>query len=168
MPVMLTKEMMNSYLEDKLPYEDLFHKVEKENVPLEFYPVGDLVNKLSNQGSDNILHKEEIKYDKNKNWKLTCFFSNKNDENSNKKPSVITTVKKDKINSITFTKQIVNPDCDDVSTQITEMNPRYYQGKRASRVEGNKKENVSKQKIKKNPLTLHYKKNVLEKFLIKK
>jgi hypothetical protein len=45
----------------------------------EFYPVGDLVNKIVNDTPDNILHKDEVKYDKNKNLKLNNFFKKKDD-----------------------------------------------------------------------------------------
>jgi hypothetical protein len=44
---------------------------------LSFYKVGNLVSKLSNNSSDNILPIEEITYDKNKNLKLTNFFNKK-------------------------------------------------------------------------------------------
>ena len=45
----------------------------KTKTDLTFYPVGDLVNKLSNYGKDNIIHKDEIKYNKNKNLKIKQF-----------------------------------------------------------------------------------------------
>jgi hypothetical protein len=54
-------------------------KIPKTYDNFEFYPVGDLVNKIVNDTPDNILHKDEVKYDKNKNLKLNNFFKKKDD-----------------------------------------------------------------------------------------
>lgn len=59
----------------------MFIKASKfEDIQINFYPVGDLVNKLHNYGKDNILHRDEITYDKNKNLKLTNFLKKRTDD----------------------------------------------------------------------------------------
>jgi hypothetical protein len=63
-----------------MPFEQVLHLSEKLDLPLDPYPVGDLVSKLSNYGPENIIHKDKIKYDKNKNLKLSNFFINKKEE----------------------------------------------------------------------------------------
>ena len=69
----------------KLSYTELIQKSSNLAISLYFYPVGDLVNKLSNDNKDNLVHKDEIKYDKNKNLKLTNFFLKSNKEKYNVK-----------------------------------------------------------------------------------
>lgn len=48
--------------------------IKKAETNLDFYEVGDLVNKLSNQDADNILPVQDLKYNKNKNLKISNFF----------------------------------------------------------------------------------------------
>ena len=56
-----------------MEFDKVFNKLKKNNTELMIYPVGDLVNKLSNFGKDNIVHNDEIKYNKNKNLKIKQF-----------------------------------------------------------------------------------------------
>lgn len=54
---------------------DAIKKLTKENpVEIEFYEVGDLVNNLANEGEDNILPEDQLKYNKNRNLKISNFF----------------------------------------------------------------------------------------------
>lgn len=79
MPLILDEKLLEEYLENKSSFLEILEKFNKSKIELESYPVGDLINKLSNQTKDNILHKDEIKYDKNKNLKLNNFFKIKSE-----------------------------------------------------------------------------------------
>jgi len=65
------------YLKYKLSNRELENKLINFNILLESYPIGDLVENLNNDTEDNIIHRDEIKYDKNKNSKITFFFPRK-------------------------------------------------------------------------------------------
>ncbi len=56
-----------------IPFDKVFTSLLKSVTSLNFYPVGDLVNKLSNYGKDNIIHRDEIRYNKNRNLKIKQF-----------------------------------------------------------------------------------------------
>ena len=68
----------------------------KNRTELYFYPVGDLVNKLSNYGKDNITHKHEIKYDKNKNLKIKHFLSDIKNKSANQDEEKLMITEKEK------------------------------------------------------------------------
>jgi hypothetical protein len=141
--------------------------------------VGDLVNKMSNQSKDNIIHKDEIKYDKNKNLKIDMLFGKmkerkslidktRNSEHGEEKEKIKTTTKislnnlKDKEKS---KKEIVmnSKREDDVSTQASFMDKKIGPGKRRSNTNNSDKKSKSIKKI--NPA--EYNKNFLANFLHK-
>jgi len=64
---------LSDWINKDLELDKVFNLLMKTKTDLTFYPVGDLVNKLSNYGKDNIIHKDEIKYNKNKNLKIKQF-----------------------------------------------------------------------------------------------
>ena len=64
---------LSDWINKDLELDKVFNLLMKTKNDLTFYPVGDLVNKLSNYGKDNIIHKDEIKYNKNKNLKIKQF-----------------------------------------------------------------------------------------------
>lgn len=66
----------------ELKFDEFVKETEKCLTQLIFYPVGDLVNKLSNQSKDNIIHKDQITYDKNRNLKLNNFFKKSDNANN--------------------------------------------------------------------------------------
>ena len=71
MPVMLkSHEEVEEYLKGDKKIEEI---IQEKDIKLTYYQVGDLVNKLSNVGKDNILRKEEIGYNKNKNLLIDSF-----------------------------------------------------------------------------------------------
>ena len=49
---------------------------ETKKIEMKFYEVGDLVNNLKNNTKDNILPKDEIKYNKNGNLLINIFLIN--------------------------------------------------------------------------------------------
>jgi len=93
-------------LSKNVPFDKVFTSLLKSITPLSFYPVGDLVNKLSNYGKDNIVHRDEIKYNKNKNLKIKQFLidSNKlfNKQLNNEKKTKEETYPQEKIKSHNF------------------------------------------------------------------
>jgi hypothetical protein len=163
MPVILNDELLGNYLEYKISFEELFKNVNILNTELNFYEVGDLVNKMSNQGKDNILHKDEVKYDKNKTLKITNFFQKKgeeaiikNSESKEKKKDIVNppSKKNDKlaINLIEIKDRNNKNDVsttDDLSTQVSSLKTSYYQGKRKSGVYENSFTKSAKGKSKK-------------------
>ena len=64
---------LSDWINKDLELDKVFNLLMNTKTDLTFYPVGDLVNKLSNYGKDNIIHKDEIKYNKNKNLKIKQF-----------------------------------------------------------------------------------------------
>ena len=77
---------------------------ETKKMEMNFYEVGDLVNNFKNNGKDNILPKDQIKYNKNGNLLINTFLNKSKSEislSSNKKNSYIENKKnKFKINKI--------------------------------------------------------------------
>ena len=75
-----------------------------KKIEMNFYEVGDLVNNFKNNGKDNILPKDQIKYNKNGNLLINNFLNKSKSEislSSNKKNSYIENKKKElKINKI--------------------------------------------------------------------
>jgi hypothetical protein len=69
---------------------------------VEFYRVGDLVNKVNNDSADNILPFDEVKYDRFKNYKLTYFMKKGTEEKE---------------------KKAINADKDDVSITLDKAIP---------------------------------------------
>lgn len=61
-----------------VPFDKVFPLIIKNVTEYTFHPVGDLVNKLSNYSKDNIIHRDEIKYNKNKNLKIQQFLTDPN------------------------------------------------------------------------------------------
>jgi hypothetical protein len=98
---------------------------ETSDKDVEFYRVGDLVNKLTNDTSDNILPFDEVKYDKHLNLKITNFFGKSGDI-----PKLIPkTETKPAINSIKYglnnqpgkTNREVKDDVTRASTDLSEV-----------------------------------------------
>ena len=77
---------------------------ETKKIEMKFYEVGDLVNNLKNNTKDNIIPKDEIKYNKNGNLLINIFFNKSNSEidlNSNVKKNYTENKKNElKINKI--------------------------------------------------------------------
>ena len=77
---------------------------ETKKIEMNFYEVGDLVNNFKNNTKDNILPKDQIKYNKNGNLLINNFLNKSNSEislSSNKKNNYIENKKKElKINKI--------------------------------------------------------------------
>jgi hypothetical protein len=63
-----------------MPLEKILNLSDELDFSLVPYPVGDLVSKLSNFGPENIIHKDKINFDKNKNLKLSNFFIKKKED----------------------------------------------------------------------------------------
>lgn len=75
MPVILSSlDEANKYLDESISVEDIFKDYDTK-IKLKYYEVGDLVNKLSNVGKDNIIPKKDIGYNKNKNLFIDSFIS---------------------------------------------------------------------------------------------
>ena len=53
-----------------------------KDIKLDFYEVGDLVNNISNNTKDNIMPKEKIKYNKNRNLLINHFLKKSKSDNS--------------------------------------------------------------------------------------
>ena len=117
MPVIFNKyEQVLDYLNGKE-----LSKIVDKDIKMKFYLVGDLVNKLSNISKDNIIPKEEIKYNKNGNLLIKNFLSEgeklilKQNENlikDNKK-------KLNKINELEIIKEKNRKDDDNISQVST-------------------------------------------------
>jgi putative SOS response-associated peptidase YedK len=76
MPVIFNKyEQVLDYLNGKE-----LSKIVDKDIKMKFYLVGDLVNKLSNISKDNIIPKEEIKYNKNGNLLIKNFLTEEKGE----------------------------------------------------------------------------------------
>lgn len=77
----------------------------QDETQLIFYQVGDLVNKLSNEGEDNILPKEKIGYNKNRNLLIGNFLTkNQSTENNTALSNKILPPKKmNKLDALDFT-----------------------------------------------------------------
>ena len=77
---------------------------ETKKIEMKFYEVGDLVNNLKNNTKDNILPKDEIKYNKNGNLLINIFLNKSKSEidlNSNVKKNYVKNKKNElKINKI--------------------------------------------------------------------
>ena len=77
---------------------------ETKKIEMSFYEVGDLVNNFKNNGKDNIIPKDQIKYNKNGNLLINNFLNKSKSEislSSNKKSSYIENKKNElKINKI--------------------------------------------------------------------
>ena len=77
---------------------------ETQNIEMKFYEVGDLVNNFKNNTKDNILPKDQVKYNKNGNLLINNFLNKTKTEislSSNKKNNYIENKKKElKINKI--------------------------------------------------------------------
>ena len=77
---------------------------ETKNIEMKFYEVGDLVNNFKNNNKDNILPKDQVKYNKNGNLLINNFLNKTKTEislSSNKKNNYIENKKKElKINKI--------------------------------------------------------------------
>lgn len=118
MPAMLkSHEEVEEYLKGDKKIEEI---IQEKDIKLTFYQVGDLVNKLSNVGKDNILRKEEITYNKNKNLLIDSFIKKGViDKNKNALPPKINL---NKINSLKTLKKKIMTDKDtiksDESTQL--------------------------------------------------
>ena len=77
---------------------------ETKKIEMSFYEVGDLVNNFKNNGKDNIIPKDQIKYNKNGNLLINNFLNKSNSEislSTNKKNNYIENKKKElKINKV--------------------------------------------------------------------
>ena len=114
MPVILSSlDEANKYLDGGISVDDILKDYDKK-IKLKFYEVGDLVNKLSNVGKDNIIPKKEIGYNKNKNLFIDSFFSGGTIE---KKKEIVPKVNLKKINQFNLVSQ--KKDTDD-KTEISE------------------------------------------------
>lgn len=80
-PMFINENLMEEWINIKnlTHYEEVLNKIKafntnKDDLCLSYRIVGNLVNKLSNKGEDCIIHKEDLKYDKNKNYTLKGFY----------------------------------------------------------------------------------------------
>ena len=117
MPVIFNKyEQVLDYLNGKE-----LSKIVDKDIKMKFYLVGDLVNKLSNINKDNIIPKEEIKYNKNGNLLIKNFLSEGEKLILKKNENLIKANKKNlnKINELESIKEKNRKDDDNISQVST-------------------------------------------------
>lgn len=109
--------LFSDYLTEKIIIEDLVVKVDQDDnlVELTSYPVGDLVSKLSNFGSDNIKHKNEIEYNKNKNFKINKFFKKGLEKKIEGKPPI------ENNNEVTIALESINTNQDPLKCNVEKV-----------------------------------------------
>lgn len=155
-------------MEKEIPFEELFEKSYELNVPLHFYPVGDLINKLGNNSKDNILHKDEITYDKNRNLKLTNFFKKNTPKEETKDNNIEVEINKeekedfDKEFKIEKVKE--TPKKKNIHKKSNENTPS-ASGKRRKESRSPIKASVSKKKLSNPPKNIKFNNNILLNFV---
>lgn len=136
MPVILSSlKEVNGYLSGDVTLD----KIVSKNVELKFYEVGDLVNKLSNVGKENVIPKEDIYYNKNGNYLINKFLSGNKDIVKPKKNNL------ELINTIQIEKKNDNNKSDDMSLTLCSTVPETVCENKSD----NKKKNSKKSKAKK-------------------
>ena len=135
MPVVLTSlQEVNEYLSGDVSLD----KIVNRNVELKFYEVGDLVNKLSNVGKENVLPKEDVYYNKNGNYLIKKFLSGNQDIVKPKKNNL------NLINTLQIEKKNDNNKSDDMSLTLCSTVPETL----CDNSSENKKKNSKKSKYK--------------------
>ena len=176
MPVIFNKyEQVLDYLNGK----ELFKIVDKD-IKMKFYLVGDLVNKLSNISKDNIIPKEDIKYNKNGNLLIKNFLSNDKGEKLilKKNENLIKDNKKklNKINELDNIKEKNIKDDDnisEISTTIINSNITTNMINKTPKIKKNRKRekifpSLSNSKEKKKEKSIDKKQKKIDNFLNKK